>query len=378
MLDAPVLALIHLVRRRLWIGECMAAARRAGWISAALMGLIVAVHLVVHAVAVEAVPIMLVAVWVAHAMWVAARRPSDRACALWADRFLGGSSAYTTLFDLRTSAEVAESSPAFSWLRRWAVQAVPDAMRRLAERREPDRLGKPIAAMLVCAALAAGVLALPGGEPGLPHQAAAASVAMAAVDAPPLLAETPPSSQRVRDIGAALRGAPPLPANEQRAGSGAARSAAAAGSDARLGHAQGSPAVQAAAAKPQDGHPAPTVPSDAVAPAATGRAAGSGSGREAGTSRDERADVGVSRVAPAGRTVPRSTMPARSLPTELRADDTQAASYDDGRSPLALAPAGASPDPAAATPPPATQSLGLTPSEASYVQAWLKAGRPDR
>ena len=57
----------------------------------------------------------------------------------------------------------------------------------------------------------------------------------------------------------------------------------------------------------------------------------------------------------------------------MQADMTQLATYDDELTLPGAATMRSGSEVAAATPPPATESTRLTPTEASYVQAWMKA-----
>ena len=92
--------LIEAVRRRLWLGQFLAAARLALWGTAGLMLLTAAVHLAGWPLSPDLMFLALAFVWSVMAARAAWQRPVDAACALWADRHLGGASAYTTLLEL--------------------------------------------------------------------------------------------------------------------------------------------------------------------------------------------------------------------------------------------------------------------------------------
>ena len=71
MANSLVQSLQIAVRRRLWRGQFVAAARLALWGSAGLMLLAVAVHLAARPVRVDAVLLAIVALWIALMAWAA-------------------------------------------------------------------------------------------------------------------------------------------------------------------------------------------------------------------------------------------------------------------------------------------------------------------
>ena len=79
------------------------------------MLLAAAVHLTTRPLRVDSVLLAVVALWTAMMARAALRRPSDSACALWADRHLGGESAFGTLLEMRDG-KGAPNTSALQWL----------------------------------------------------------------------------------------------------------------------------------------------------------------------------------------------------------------------------------------------------------------------
>jgi hypothetical protein len=369
---APVQDLLDAVRRRLWRRRFMAGVRLALWASAGLMLLGAAVHLAVRPVAAGTMLAALTAGWAAMLAWAGWRRPCAADCALWADRHLGGASAFTTLLEAGRGPPAAAQAQAVQWLERWAASRVPDGLRLLAGRQEPAQLSRPLASALVGAALATVVLTLPDPAPASRPEAALPT-ASGNDDGPMHIAESPASAEAVGEIELALRSAASTAAPERRAGQAPAAGAGRPGDGEAPAQAQ-APATPAGARQARGG----AVPGTAVdAGAATGTTAGSGSGRQAGDSPDDRADVGVSRALQGTMTVQRSASSGRRSPGDEQADLERSAEYDD-RLAVQDAAAAAAPAPAAATPPAAAGFARLAPTEATYVQAWMKANAARR
>ena len=111
---------------------------------------------------------------------------------------------------------------------------------------------------------------------------------------------------------------------------------------------------------------------DARASAGTGRSAGAVSGRDVGDSPDARVEQGVSRAAAGTIAQPRSGPTLALAGGERQADMEQAAGFDESMTPGG-ASSGALVAAPAATPPRAVAAARLSPTETSYVQAWMKA-----
>jgi hypothetical protein len=339
------------------------------------MLLALAVHLAARPVRVDAVLLAIVALWTAMLAWAAFQRPSDSACALWADRHLGGVSAFSTLLEMRAGKQAVPNVPAMQWLEHWAAARVPHSLRLLGERHESARLTRPFLSALVCAALATIVLALPGTAPTAPRASATPSISGVA-DLRTPEAERPASAELVNALASALRSRDSQRASERR-DDGRVPAAGPGSSGVGTEFRMAPPGTTSATERTNPGAAVPGSTGDAGSPAGAKQATGAGSGRDAGDGRDERADAGVSRVAQSTMQVQRreSSRPRPSL--ERQADVDQLAAFDDD--PLRrTATAEEGPAPAAATPPPAVDAAPLTPTRAAYVQAWMNASRQPR
>lgn len=372
MAAADLLILIDAVRRRLWRGQFVAAFRQALWGSAGLMLVAVATQLLAPVLSSGGLLLALAVLWaamLAHAGW---RRPSDAACALWGDRHLGGASAFSTWLDLRQGPPKALHAPAVRQLDSWASARVPDALQRLAAQREPPRLARPLLAALVCAALASFVLSLPDTAPGVRQEGATPAVAGSA-DRPALVAVAPASAELVGEVARALRPKEPGAAPQGGEGGRAPPTGSGKVNDGQSPTAPRAGAQAAAPASAMAQAGAPGLAADAVPKAGSTTAAGAGSGRDAGDSRDERADVGVSRALRGATPVQRSERGVPPLSAQRQADMDRLATYTEDHSMPVAGAKWVGPSPAAATPPAVTEATRLTPTETSYVQAWMKA-----
>jgi hypothetical protein len=377
---ADLRPLLAAVRRHLWAGRFVATFRQALWGGSALLLLLALVHLVWQPVPAGAALAAVALPWGLGLMWAAARPPRRTECALWADRRLGGASAFTTLLEARAGRLPAADARAVGWLEQWAGARLPSALQRLAAERCPLRLVRPAAVAGVCAALATVVLILPGRDStSTPSRALAASAAAAAAasDAPAesqtLVSEVAQALRAPGRRDAARRQERPG-ADEVVPGSGATApgSAAAgrlreAGADAR--------AAGSGAPRPTHGDSArvETAPPGGIPSAAAAGALGGSTGREAGSSRDARTNAAVSAV-------PRGTMPTQRVElasarpgagvASPRSDAQGDAQYDGAAAPDR---GRAAPAAAPATPPTAAPAMALTPAQTRYVQAWTHA-----
>jgi hypothetical protein len=102
---------------------------------------------------------------------------------------------------------------------------------------------------------------------------------------------------------------------------------------------------------------------------ATGATAAPGTGREAGSTRDDSAPGAGSRAAPGSMLVQRRDVSGSADDDERLADDERVASYADESTARATA-AGVIVDAAAARPPAARREARLSPAEAAYVANW--------
>jgi hypothetical protein len=361
------------VRRRLLRRQFVAAARLALWGSAGLLLLAMVVHLAARPVRVDTVLVAIVTLWTSMMAWAGLRRPSDSACALWADRHLGGASAFSTLLEMREGKQVVPNTQALRWLEYWAAARVPHSLRLLGERQESARLSRPLLSVLVCTALASIVLTLPGTAPSARQELAAPSPSGVA-DRPAPDAEPPVST--VSALASALRSAESRRASERRDDS---RASAARSGKSDVG--TGSRVAQPGPAPPGErttlGGVLPGTAVDTAPTAGAKQTSGAASGRDAGDSRDDRADAGVSRVPQSTIQAQRRESSERRPSLQRQADVDQLATFDDDL-PMHATTERQDPVPAAATPPPATDATALTPTRAAYVQAWMKASRQRR
>jgi hypothetical protein len=371
MVASPVQRLLGAVRRRLWWAQLVAAVRLALWGSAGLMLLAAAAHLAAQPFRPGAIHIALALPWASALAWAGLTRPSDSACALWADRQLGGTSAFATLLEMRERTQTGPNTPAVQWLEQWATARVPHGLQLLAERHDSARLARPLLSMLVCAALATLVLTRPNTVPTSRQEFAASSPPRVA-DRPAPGAEPPVPAERVSELASALRSAESLSMSDRRE---AGRSAAA--GQGKSDDGTGSQTAQSGVPPPDRRATASESPVGALADAAPGtgaaQAPGAGSGRDAGDSPDDRADAGVSRVLRGTLPVQMRELRAGRPSSDRQADMDQAATYDEQPAPHGAAMTRVEPVPIAATPPVATEAVRLTPTEATYVQAWMKA-----
>ena len=368
--------LFDAVRRRLWSRQFVAAARLALWAGAGLALVAAAAHLVLRPVSIDALLALLALPWLALLARAGWRRPPDAACALWADRHLGGASAYTTLMELDAMPQGASGAPARQRLEAWVAGRIPQSLAQMTARSETPYLSRPLVAMLVCAALAAFVLALPGPVPA-PARPAATADAAAAAEHPPLLARAPAAAESLGEVARALRSAAGDDA-PARVHSGRTQAAGSGRSDDGAIPAKSEPDAAPQGPRANGGPAGAIAAATSATPNANSLATGAGSGRDAGDSRDERAVMGTSRASPATLPVQRSGMDAGREPAARQADPDRAAAYADDPAGASRAAGPAGPVVAAAVPPAVTEAAPLTPTEARYVRAWMMAnhGRP--
>ncbi|MDO9313171.1 MAG: hypothetical protein Q7T97_01330 [Burkholderiaceae bacterium] len=379
MTTPDVQTLIGAVRRHLWGGQLFAAVRWALWGTAGWMLLAVVMHLAARPMPVGAVLIALAVLWasmVARAGW---KRPADAACALWADRHLGGASAFTTLLELdQARPPRAVPAQAVQHLEAFATAKVPQCLSLLAERRNPMHLSRSLASALVCTGLATLVGLMLPGTTAVPHQQGAVSAASGVVDRAPPDADSPDSAALVSEIASALRASPSDAASPERHGAG---NVPAPGSG-KTDDDSGSSMAEADALSQGPRGPASGASSGASvdAPPMAGSTSlpGTGSGRHAGDSRDEAAGGGASRALRGTIPVQRFELAVRRPSADRRADPTQVASFDEEPPRRSTAEKQVEGDPAAATPPVAAPDSWLTSTETTYVQAWLKASARQR
>ena len=372
-LSSEVRSLLGAVRRVLWRDQLFMAVRRALWASAGLMLFAVAAHLAVRPVTVNAVLWALAALWAPMLIWAGFRCPSVSVCALWADRRLGGASAFTTLLDLGQGAPGSADARAVQWLDEWAKARVPQGLRLLAEQAQGTGLSRSLLCMLVCTALAAFVLALADpGSAAAPRRPLVATPPSSVAGRTGPLADAPSSSARVDQMARALRAAA-IQNRPQTAEAGPATTPVRGPVDSGHGPVNAQVGAPSAGKQRAVAAPGPAAATDSAATTGPTQAAGAGGGRQAGDSPDDRADVGVSRGLQGRMWLQKSELAAWRASARRQADMDRLAAYDDELAVPGGAPMRAVPAPAAAAAPAATGSTRLTQTEATYVQAWLKA-----
>ena len=367
MADSAVRSLLAAVRRRTWRGEFVAAARLALWGTAGLILLAVAVHLAIRSARVGVVLALIVVLWGSMMARAASRRPSDSACALWADRYLGGASAFSTLLEMSHGSRTVAQGQALPWLEHWARARVPHSLHLLEERRDPARLFRPLVSMFVCAAFATLVLALPNLAPTTRQERAASSTSTSA-DRPVPEAEPPVTAELVGELARALR-TTDAPRTSDRRAPAAGPGESNDGKAPQVGPSgAAAPGERATGGKsPGDNHV------DAASTAGATSTSGARAGREAGDRPDDRADAGASRGLRSTMPMERRELSAPLRSPERRADMDLPATFDEDPSMPRTAEVRVAPAPAAATPPAAADTVRLTPSQTAYVQAWIRA-----
>lgn len=343
-----LLAVGRHLRRERWA----TSARYAAWGAALVALLAVLLYLSARPVTLGELAFCLVLIGLVAAGQALVTRPSPAECADWADRYLGGRSGYATCLEVSARPRL-DPDPAVQHLEAWVAQSVPQSLAQLAARPFDAALRKPLAAALVCVALAVALLQLPTGVPE-PASASArvATTVPAPIEARPG-AQAPPSRESA--VGDATRPTPSAqaPARDTRSNTTAP-------ADARDAATQ--------AERLQD--------VDATLAARTTREAAA-TGREAG----DVADTGGESLFTApwqGELAARLHEIATQAPRrELRADTGQPADFtgstvaDPGRDGVASRVA------APATPPPALTPPPFSPAERAYLRAYLSDRRTD-
>ena len=351
---SPLRTLLLAVDRHLRRERWATTARYAAW-GAVLVGLLaVLLHLSVRPVPVGELALCLVLVGLVAAAQALATRPSPAECADWADHNLGGRSGYGTCLEVSARPRLG-LDPATQHLDAWVAQAVPSSLAQLAAQPFDAGLRKPLAAALVCVALAIALLQLPTGArapEAIPASARAASAESTPTEQHPGVQR--PSSQASSASGAA-EPTPPSHSTARDSRSGATAAAEARGAAAQDERSQGDEATLAARTTRQA--------------AATGREAG------------DVADAGSENLFTApwqGELAARLRDVATQAPRrDLRADSGQDAEFTDTTAAIAGREGDGSLAAAAATPPPASASPPLSPAERAYLRAYLSDRRTD-
>jgi hypothetical protein len=366
----PAQRLLYAVRHRLWRAQFAGALRFALWCSAVSMLVFAAVaHLAQVAVSLQYILLSLAAVWVSLSAWAVLQRPSQADCALWADRHLGGASAYSTLLEMRGAAKLRQRTEALRRLEQWAAAHALRARKLLAAQREPAYLLRPFFSMLLAAGIAGLLLKVPGVAPTARPDVAASPKSTAAegatADGPPLV-----SPRQGNELAKALRLAASRDAHDgvrqqqgTTGGPGTSDETGPANTASRSG--------ATSATRTFDREASVTRGTDAPA---TYRSSGSGAGlgSAAGDSRDERASVAGAGAPSGAIKLHLRESGAKDATTAKQADMMQPGLFDhelrSSAEPRSRIDRLALP----ATPPTAASNDTLAPAEAAYVEAWLK------
>jgi len=376
--DAAVPALLAAVARRLWRERAAVAARAALWAWAAIMAGAAAIHFVAGRPGFLAAAALGAAAWLAALAWAAMQRPGRAESALYADRFLGGASAYSTLLEAGATTAARDGAPALRWLAQWAAAAAPASRRALEARRVPSGLVRPLATAGIGTVVAAVVMALPA-EPLVAMDSPTAAVDGAVPQAEPLSLD---ESLLAETLAAELATRVP-PDDPGRGSMDPADGAAVAGPLGTMGS-DAPTAVSAASARQAvsgdsvargagltGAGEAAAVEIDGDRPGQPGVAPAPGSGREAGASRDDAAAGEGSRALQGPMTVVRRELHGMDE-ADRRADMEQSGNYLDDAAAAGMTPSAVAPV-APARPPAARREARLSPVEAAYVDAWRAA-----
>lgn len=382
---STVRSLLAAVRRRLWRDRFIHATRNALWAWAALLAAAAALHLALGQPGLATALAVAVVAWLVALAWAALRRPTREESALFADRCLGGQSAYSTWFEAGMDGPGVPHSPALQRLVQWTAAATPASRAALAALRAPSRFARPLATAGICTAVAALVTALPdSGRSPLPQAAREARDGARPAEALSIdddalareleaeLATSADSSVGPHDPARGsmhsddVTNAAPLTAEAGESSAAAPLSAR----DEVLQSAAEISGIAARIGRSPAGTPQVEPADDGVGRASAARAPGSG--REAGTTRDDLAATDGSPVLAGALTVQRRDTIRPGDEAARQADMAQAGIYA-GEAAMAGGGLLAAPTAAAARPPAARREAALSPAEAAYVAAWAEA-----
>ncbi len=345
--NPPPQVLFDAVRRRLRLQRLATALRSAAWATAAILVATTLLQMFVVRFDVTAVIAAAALPWLVATGWTASRRITPAECAAWADRHLGGTSAYATLLETVGDQPPRPASPAVETLLQWVEAAVPRSQAMLQAMPLHLRLAKPVMAMVVSAALTAILLQIPARHAAAKwNRAADTPVAQTEPDARLPTAPSDLPAAEATDATVAVQRTP-----------GQAREVP--------------PAAELAAAKAgADSVDKELALTTAPATGASGSRAASG-GREAGDSPDTLEDAGFSPSwqGELARKVLSSTAAADNVPA--RADPSRAADYAAAPSPSEDMSAALRHSPVPAVPPEARPRVRLGPAEQAYVRAYF-------
>jgi len=368
--ESSVRLLLGSVARRLWLARALATARLACWATAAILLVAAAAHVIAGPASIDGLRTALLLLWGTATAWSLARRPRPAECALWADRNLGGESAFSTWLEFRQAPPRPAQATTLQRLAQWSEAAATRSLHVLAGRREPTGLGRPLATTTICAAVAVVVLQLPTAG----HRSAAEPTSSPASTTPPREVSSPggpglDDDALAAELATALRSTTADGEGSERGADSAASAPDRAYDDGREPVADGR---QEASGTVETEDMAPLATAGLATPGSrTGSAAhGAGSGRDAGDSRDERHDQGVSRPLPATAATSGAGDIRPASTADRQANMDQRASFDERLETPPPVTHGSDVPALPATPPPAAYAARLTPAQSAYVRAW--------
>jgi len=381
-----VRSLLAAVRRRLWLERLVAALRAALWSWAAILAIAAALHLATGRPELAMALVVAAVAGLALLGGSALRRPGEAESALFADRRLGGESAYSTWLEARADAGLVHDTPALRRLTQWTAAAVPRSRSALEALHLPLRLARPLAAAAICTVVAALVTALPAADRHTDAESSRQAHAPSQTAEPLSLDDDALARELAAELSTTRNSqdgsGDPARGSMQATRDGEAATPAAVAGESSAVQSQ----VPSDAARPTTGaeasladtgvEPAAGAPGSAyeAGDAATARAPGFG--REAGTSRDASAGTAGSRALQGALAVQRRDVIRPLEDSARQADMEQAGLYDGDASASGAAEAfsGA----AAARPPAARRVVALTPAEAAFAAAWADTARAAR
>jgi hypothetical protein len=157
---SPLQQVLDAVRRHLQRARLATAARHAAWGSALLASGGMLIHLTVRPLTFDDLFVAALVPWVLALLQSLVTRARPAECADWADRQLGGRSAFATALE-HAGDERSVGQPAQVHLEEWIAHIAPHSLALLAARPLEARWREPMITALVCTTLAAGLLQLP-------------------------------------------------------------------------------------------------------------------------------------------------------------------------------------------------------------------------
>ena len=349
----PLQQVLGAVGRHLQRARLAAAARQAAWGSALVMSGGTLIHLAVRPLTFGGLCAAALVPWVIALLQSLITRVRPAECADWADRQLGGRSAFTTALE-HAGDKRSINQPAQVHLEEWIARTAPHSLALLAARPLEVRWREPIITALVCSALAAGLLQLPTHPLADATTASGTLPDRTADEAVAAVASTNTAAISATSVPAMIAPLDRSPATREENAS------------------QGAPVPAAASDTSQENDAATSI---IAATDAGGTATStSGSGRDAGSSRDlgtdeEFTSTWSGALAKRMREVATSRGPGNTSTDATRPVDYRAADDLTSDSP------GVTTIVAAARPPPASDRLRVAPVELAYLRTyWAKNG----